>query len=266
MTGSPGGSDDQQRAGEADSGYRHGDREQQPAQQFPPPAYPPQPAARGTSGPIVAVVVGAVVVVVLVIGVAIGSVVGGRGDGSVPTQVPEPAAYSMRTITDACDLVDLEPLAGWASTPLPDPAHEEAPGSGDLGSLHCTVHYSNSPGDEFPMNTAGMRVRAEVVDGSATREYDHCRRTTADLAGNGSEVTSGEFSEIGTRGYWQFEADNFGGIVDARYSMCVWDDAAAVQVQIDISREKASPAVGRDQLDPVARSQVRKVLDALRQN
>ncbi|NUP26889.1 MAG: hypothetical protein HOQ44_09380 [Nocardia sp.] len=233
-----------------------------PAHQLPAPA---GFECRTASALIVAGVVG-VAVVVLVIGVAIGSVVGGRGEGSAPAPAPEPATYSVRAITDACDLVDLEPLTGWASAPLLDPAHEEDPGSGDVGSLLCNVHYTSSPGDEFPMNTAGMRVRAEVVDGSAAREYDRCKRTTADLADNGSAVTSGEFGGTGTRGYWQFEADDFGGIVDARYSVCVWDGSAAVQVQIDLSREKAAPAVRRDELDPVARSQARKVLDALRQN
>jgi hypothetical protein len=104
------------------------------------------------------------------------------------------------------------------------------------------------------------------MDGSAARKYDHCRRTTADLADNGSEVTSGEFTGIGTRGYWQFEADNFGGIVDAGYVVCVWDGGVAVQVEIGLSREKDSPVVGRDELDSVARSQARKVLGGLRQN
>lgn len=116
------------------------------------------------------------------------------------------------------------------------------------------------------MNTAAMRVWADVVDGSAARKYDHCTRTTAELADSGSEVTSGEFTGIGTRGYWQFEADNFGGIVDAEYGVCVLDGGVAVQVQIELSREKDSPAVGRDELDTVARAQARKVLDGLRQN
>jgi hypothetical protein len=97
-------------------------------------------------------------------------------------------------------------------------------------------------------------------------KYDHCTRTTAELADSGSEVTSGEFTGIGTRGYWQFEADNFGGVVDAEYGVCVWDGGVAVQVQIELSREKDSPAVGRDELDSVARAQARKVLDGLRQN
>lgn len=226
---------------------------------------PSQPTGRGTPAPIVAAAVGAAAIVVPAIGVVVGMVVGGRDHGGVPAADPGPATYSMRAITDACDLVDLTPLTRWASTPHRDPTHEQTPAAGNFGSLHCSASYGNSPGDTFPMNTATMRVRADVVDGSAARKYDHCKRTAAELADKGSEVTSGEFTGIGTRGYWQFEADNFGGIVDAGYVVCVWDGGVAVQVQIHLSREKVSPAVGRDELDSVARSQARKVLDGLRQ-
>ncbi|WP_328389478.1 hypothetical protein [Nocardia sp. NBC_00416] len=246
-------------------GYQQGGQGYRPQQQLPPTAYPPRPTGRGTSGLIVAGAVGAAVVVLL-IGVVVGVILGGRDDEIVATAGPEPATYSMRGVTDACDLVDPTPLTRWASTPRPDPAHEQTPASGNFGNLQCSVYYDNSTGDEFPMNTAAMRVWADVVDGSAARKYDHCTRTTAELADSGSEVTSGEFTGIGTRGYWQFEADNFGGIVDAEYGVCVLDGGVAVQVQIELSREKDSPAVGRDELDTVARAQARKVLDGLRQN
>lgn len=296
MTGLPHGSDDQPETGETNSpewqhrrpadnrskpdtigppvsrsdsgpghfGYQQGGRGHQHLQQRLPPAYPQQ-AGRGTSGLIVAGAIGAAVLV-LVIGVVAGVLLGGRKGDSVPIASPEPAIYSMKAVTDACDLVDPTPLTRWASTPRPDPVHEQTTASGNSGNLQCSVYYDNSTGDEFPMNTAMMRVRADVTEGSAARKYDHCRRTAAELADQGSEVTSGEFTGIGTRGYWQFEADNFGGIVDAEYGVCVLDGGAAVQVQIGLSREKESPAVGRDELDSVARSQARKVLDGLRQN
>ncbi|WP_280435216.1 hypothetical protein [Nocardia carnea] len=236
-----------------------------PQQQPLPPAYPPPPTGRGTSGPIVVGAVGSAVVV-LVVGVVAGVILGSRNSESVPTATPEPATYSMKAITDACDLVDPTPLTRWASTPRADPVHEETSASGNFGNLQCSVYYDNSTGDEFPMNTAMMRVRADVTNGSAARKYDHCTRTTAELTDDGSEVTSGSFTGIGTRGYWQFEADNFGGIVDAEYGVCILDGGAAVQVQIELSWEKDSPVVGRDELDTVARAQARKVLDGLRQN
>ncbi len=251
-------------SGPAVSGYQQAGREHWPQQSLP-SGYPPHPAGRGTSWLVVIGAVGAVVVV-LVIGVVAGVILGGRNGESVPTALPEPAIYSMQAVTDACDLVDPTPLTRWASTPRSDPVHEQTQASGDFGNLQCSVYYDNSTGDEFPMNTAMMRVRADVVDGSAARKYDHCTRTTAELADDGSEVTSGTFTGIGSRGYWQFEADNFGGIVDAEYGVCVLDGSVAVQVQIGLSREKDSPPVGRDELDSVAKTQARTVLDGLRQN
>ncbi|MGW4330767.1 hypothetical protein ACWEKR_33380 [Nocardia sp. NPDC004573] len=83
------------------------------------------------------------------------------------------------------------------------------------------------------MNTATLSVRADVMDGSDSSTYDHWKRSTADLADDRSVVTSGEFTGIGTQGYRQFEADNFGGIVDAEYVVCVWDGGVAVRVEID---------------------------------
>ncbi|MFD4401508.1 hypothetical protein ACFWPH_01965 [Nocardia sp. NPDC058499] len=236
-----------------------------PQEQLPPPAYPPQPAGRGPSWLILVGAAGAAVVV-LVIGVVAGVILGGRNDDSVPTAIPEPAIYSMKAVTNACDLVDPTPLTRWASTPGLDPVDELTRSSGDFGNLRCSFYYDNSTRDEFPMNTATMRVWADVMDGSAARKYDHCIRTAAELADTGSEVTSGKFTGIGTRGYWQFEADNFGGIVDADYGLCVLDGGVAVRVRIELSLEKDSPAVGRDELDSVARAQARTVLDGLRQN
>ncbi|MFE7741728.1 hypothetical protein [Nocardia sp. NPDC057455] len=247
-------------------GHQHAGRGHWPPQRPLPPAYPTQQAGRSKPGLIVAGVVG-LAVMVLVIGVVIGFVVRDRdSDSAAATAPPGPVTYSMRAITNACDLVDLTPLTRWASAPHGDPAHEETSSSGNFGTLSCDVYYGNSAADTFPMNTATVRVRADVMDGSASRTYDHWKRSTADLADDGSVVTSGEFTGIGTRGYWQFEADNFGGIVDAEYVMCVWDGGVAVRVEIDLSREKEAPVVGRDELDSVARAQARKMLSGLRQN
>lgn len=241
-----------------------------PPRQPLPPADPTRQLGRRKPGFIVAGLVG-LGVMMLAIGVVIGFVVRDRHSDSVSAGTstsapPGPVTYSVRAITDACDLVDLTPLTRWASAPRIAPDHEETSSSGDFGTLSCAVHYGNSAGDAFPMNTATVRVRADVMDGSASRKYDHWKRSAADLAADGSVVTSGEFTGIGTRGYWQFEADNFGGIVDAMYVMCVWDGGVAVRVEIDLSREKDAPVVDRDELDSVARSQTRKVLAGLRQN
>ncbi|MGW4845762.1 hypothetical protein [Nocardia brasiliensis] len=201
----------------------------------------------------------------LVIGVVIGFVASNRdGGGASGTPLPAPAAYSVATTANACDLVDRAVLTKWAAAPRLEPDHTETRISGNVGTLNCNLFYGNAPGDKFPMNTAALRVRADIAAGSGARTYEHCKRSTADLADAGSEVTSGEFTGLGTQGYWQFEADNFGGIVDAKYVVCVWDGEAAVKIDIDLSREKAAPEIGRDELDSVARSQARKVLDGLR--
>ncbi len=206
----------------------------------------------------------------LSIGVAIGFVAKGRDSFGMPTDASPttrqgPITYSMSGITNACDLVDPTPLTKWASAPRLDPDQEKTPQSGTFGVLRCSVYYGNSAGDRFPMNLAEISVRADVTDGSAARRYDYWKRTAADLADDGSVVASGEFTGVGTQGYWQFEADNFGGIVDSKHFVCVWDGGVAVQVTIDLSREKESPAVDRDELDAVARSQARKILDGLQQ-
>ncbi|MEU6827526.1 hypothetical protein ABZ894_02635 [Nocardia beijingensis] len=298
MTGAAHESDDQMRAADADSpaqqpdsldgrqvpdsdvyshmpappsghpvtGHQHAGGGQWRPQQSLPTAAPTRQVGRSKPVLIVAGVVG-LGVIVLVVGVVIGFTVRARDSDTASAMVPPgPATYSMRAVTNACDLVDLTPLTRWASAPYLDPKHEETSSSGDFGTLSCDVHYGNSTGDTFPMNTATLRVRADVMNGPASRTYDHWKRSAVDLADDGSLVTSGEFTGIGTQGYWQFEDDNFGGIVDARYVMCVWDGGVAVRVEIDLSREKEAPVVGRDELDAVARSQARKVLAGLRQN
>ncbi|MGV9539851.1 hypothetical protein [Nocardia beijingensis] len=248
------------------TGHQHAGGGHWPPQQPLPTAAPTQRVGRSKPVLIVAGLVG-LGVIVLVLGVVIGFTMRAQDSDTASAIVPPgPVTYSMRAVTNACDLVDLTPLTRWASAPHLDPTHEETPSSGDFGTLSCNLHYGNSTGDTFPMNTATVRVRADVMNGSASRTYDHWKRSAADLADDGSVVTSGEFTGIGTQGYWQFEDDNFGGIVDARYVMCVWDGGVAVRVEIDLSREKEAPVVGRDELDSVARSQTRKVLAGLRQN
>ncbi|WP_141692042.1 hypothetical protein [Nocardia brasiliensis] len=220
-------------------------------------------AADGKPLLIVAGAVGAGLLLVIV--VVIGFVASNRDRGGISgTPVPVPATYSVAATANACDLVDRAVLTKWAAAPRLEPDHTETRNSGRSGTLNCTLFYGNAPGDKFPMNTAALRVRADVVAGSGARTYEHCKRSTADLADTGSEVTSGEFTGIGTQGYWQFEADNFGGIVDAKFVVCVWEGEAAVKVDLALSREKAAPEIGRDELDSVARSQARKVLDGLR--
>ncbi|MBF6223204.1 hypothetical protein IU479_34580 [Nocardia abscessus] len=49
------------------------------------------------------------------------------------------------------------------------------------------------------------------------------------------------------------------------YVVCVQDGNVSVRVRISLTREKDSPVVRRDELDSIARSQVRRTLDGLRE-
>ncbi|MFQ6396139.1 hypothetical protein ACLMAJ_22030 [Nocardia sp. KC 131] len=226
------------------------------------PPYPPPPTGSGKTGLIVAGVVG--LVVVLGIGVAIGISIGGDGDSdSTARQGAGPGTYSINGITNACDLVDPTPLTKWSATPRDAPNHQETPPSAyDSGGLKCDVGYTSSTGDEFPMNRARLSVEAEFTDGTAPPFYDHWKHSDTVTAEPGS--VSGEVTGIGGQGYWHFEVT--GNLVaEMAYVVCVQDGNVSVRVKIALTREKGSPAVGRDELDSIARPQVRRALDGLRE-
>ncbi|WP_330255964.1 hypothetical protein OG874_16220 [Nocardia sp. NBC_00565] len=205
--------------------------------------------------------------VVLGIGVAIGVVVRGgsesAGASATARQAGGPGTYSMNGITNACDLVDPTPLTKWSSTPKSVPEHRETrPSAHDSGGLKCNVGYASSTTDEFPMNRAGMSVEAEFTDGTAPPFYDHWKHAGIATPGPGS--VSGEVTGIGSQGYWYSEVT--GNLVaEMAYVVCVQDGNVSARVKIALTREKGSPVVSRDELDSIARPQLRRALDGLRE-
>ncbi|MFI6957239.1 hypothetical protein ACIBJI_27695 [Nocardia sp. NPDC050408] len=228
-------------------------------------SYPP-PSTGSRTALIVAGVLG--LVVVLGLGVVIGIVVGG-GDsssesaGASATARWETGTYSMNAITNACDLVDPTPLTKWSPTPKGAPEHRERrPTAYESGSLKCDAGYTSATAGEFPMNKAGMSVEAEFTNGAAPPFYDHWKH--ADVATPEAESASGEVTGIGNQGYWYSEVR--GNLVaNMAYIVCVQDGNVSVRVKISLTREQGSPAVRREELDSIARSQVRRTLDGLRE-
>ncbi|RDI53940.1 hypothetical protein [Nocardia mexicana] len=227
------------------------------------PQFPPPSTGGRRTGPIIAGVLG--LVVLLGLGVVIGIVVGGRDDessGSAGTARPEADAYSMKAVTNACDLVDPTPLTKWSPTPKGPAEHEESrPSVYGSGGLKCDVGYTSATGGEFPMNKAGMRAEAQFTDGAAPPFYDHWKH--ADVLTPEPGSASGEIRGLGNQAYWYSEIT--GDLVaNMAHAVCVQDGNVSVRVQISLTREKGSPVVQRDELDFIARSQVRRILEGLR--
>ncbi|MGY1940743.1 hypothetical protein [Nocardia gipuzkoensis] len=231
----------------------------------PSPSYTP-PSSNGRTGLIIAGALG--LVVMLGLGVVIGIVVGGGGRssdsaGASATARPETGAYSMNGITNACDLVDPTPLAKWSPTPKGAPEHKETrPTAYGSGSLKCDAEYTSATVGEFSMNKAAMSVEAEFTNGAAAPFYDHWKH--ADVETPRAESDFGAVTGIGNQGYWYSEVR--GNLVaNMTYVVCVQDGNVSVRVRISLTREKDSPVVRRDELDSIARSQVRRTLDGLRE-
>ncbi|WP_063047336.1 hypothetical protein [Nocardia pseudovaccinii] len=228
--------------------------------------YPPPSTGSGRTVLVIAGVLG--LVVVLGLGVAIGVVVG-RGDSSSESAVVsatarrETGTYSMNAITNACDLVDPTPLTKWSPTSKGAPEHRETrPTAYGSGGLKCDAGYTSATAGEFPMNAAGMSVEAEFTNGAAPPFYDHWKH--ADVATPEAASASGAVTGIGNQGYWYSEVR--GNLVaNMAYVVCVQDGNVSVRVKISLTREQGSPAVRRDELDSIARSQVRRTLDGLRE-
>ncbi|WP_181721686.1 hypothetical protein [Nocardia gipuzkoensis] len=203
--------------------------------------------------------------VMLGLGVVIGIVVGRSSEsaGVSATARPETGAYSMNGITNACDLVDPTPLTKWSPTPKGAPEHKETrPTAYGSGSLKCDAEYTSATVGEFSMNKAAMSVEAEFTNGAAAPFYDHWKH--ADVETPGAESDSGAVTGIGNQGYWYSEVR--GNLVaNMTYVVCVQDGNVSVRVRISLTREKDSPVVRRDELDSIARSQVRRTLDGLRE-
>ncbi|MBB5917923.1 hypothetical protein BJY24_006835 [Nocardia transvalensis] len=197
-------------------------------------------------------------------GVAV-AVLAGCGDGGEVSGTAVAAGspiYSMDAVTDACALVDPAPLAKWSSTPKGAPEHEETrPSAYDAGGLKCEIGYTNSTTDRFPMNRARMIVEAKFTNGSAPPFYDHWKHADTATPGPGEE--SGEIRGLGTQAHWHSEIT--GDLVkEMSHAVTVQDGNVSVRAKVGLTREKGSPVVSRDELDSVARAQVRRVLGALR--
>ncbi|MGY1945110.1 hypothetical protein [Nocardia asiatica] len=231
----------------------------------PAPSYPSPPTRTRRTVLIIAGVLG--LVVMLALGVVIGIVFSGGDHSSdftgASATAGETRTYSMDTITNACDLVDATPLTKWSPTPKGTPKHEVTrPSAYASGSLQCDAEYTSATVDKFSLNKAAMSVEAEFTSGTAPPFYDHWKH--ADVATPAPESESGDVIGIGEQGYWYSEVR--GDLVaDMTYVVCVQDGNVSVRVRISLTREKGSPAVRRDELDSIARSQASRALDGLRE-
>lgn len=221
-------------------------------------------------------------VTVLGVGVAIGfSVGGGSSTGSSsngagpastsasPSQVPStttapPSApagkYSMKAITDACDLLDPTPLTKWSATPTP-PTHQETPPNGGYGGgLTCTLKYtSTSATDGVTVDEAGIGVLVQFTSAGAPPEYDNWNHAKGAQPG----WSAGTVPGLGARNYWLGTAGPTptpGG----SYFVGVQDGNVSVEVQVAVHRATGEDPPKLDDLSTIAQSQIRTVLDRLK--
>jgi len=237
-----------------------------------PPAAPPGGAK---AGPIVVAAIG--LVTVLVVGVAIGFLVsGGSSTQAVPTSIPAassrvptttsaphstppPGKYSMKAITNACDLLDPTPLTKWSATPT-TPVHQELPPDGGYGgALTCNLNYtSTSPTDGVTTDQAGIGVSAEFTSAGEPPGYDQWNAAVQ------PGWSKGTIPGLGARNYWFGIADTApspGG----SYYVRVQDSNVSVEVQVAVLRARGEDPPKLDDLAAIAQSQVRAVLDRLKQ-
>jgi hypothetical protein len=174
-----------------------------------------------------------------------------------------PGIYSMDAITNACDLVDPSPLTKWSSTPKDAPQHHETrPADHGIGVLSCAIRYtSTSTVDKVTTNEAGISLQVEFTNAGAAPTYDHWRQQ--DTAATGSGLASGEVTGIGAQGYWRSAAGDSTVSTGTSYTVCVQDSNVSVRVMAAVLRAKGEPPGSMDELESIARSQVRLALDGL---
>ncbi|MFF3566636.1 hypothetical protein ACFYXQ_02525 [Nocardia jiangxiensis] len=214
------------------------------------------PSNSGRTGWIIGGIVAAVVV--LGIGVGVGAL-GARSSEKAGNAVAETPIYSMDGINDACGSVDTAPLKRWSSTPSRPPEHrEDRPGPDGGGSLSCRIGYST---DGDPLQEARILVDVDFTNGSAPPYYDHWEQRETGKIGSG--LSSGKVTGLGSEGYWHSEVS--GDLVtDTSYIVCVLADNVSVHVELQFVRDRDVSQVSSADLDPIARAQVRRTLDALR--
>ena len=242
------------------------------------PAMPPQPmppAAGKKTGVIVAAVIG----LVAGIGIGAGTVAIASSDSSTPTastRTPPIAtttttsesaeedprsegAYSMDSVTNACDIVDPTLLHRWGpTTPRIGPENLET----RPRWLACDVSFADpSLVDEFATNESGMNFEAEFTEGEATPAYDDWKRRDTDTTG--SNLAFGEVTGIGSQGYWFSErADSLMNAVS--YTVAVEDSNVSVKVRISLNRGDGEPPVTWEEMDEVAKAEVQLALEGLK--
>lgn len=238
----------------------------------PPSGYPPP--GRSTRG--LVVIAAVALAAVLGVGIAVGIALSGdSSDEAVPASTPAspsevpstttaplsapPGKYSMKSIADACDLIDPKPLTKWSATPTA-PVHREDPPSGGYGGgLTCDVRYtSTSPTDGVTTDEAGISVLAEFTSAGEPPEYDNFQN-----AGAAQGWSTGTIPGLGAHNYWRGLA-----VTDpapaATYVVAVQDSNVSVQVQVAVHRAPGEPPLKLSDLSAIARSQTRTVLDRLK--
>jgi hypothetical protein len=235
-------------------------------------------AGGSKAGPIVVAAVG--LVTVLVVGVAIGFSVGGgssTGAGAAsnpasPSRVPitapssaTPSApsgmYSMTAIANACDLLDPTPLMKWSATPIPPTHREDPPSGGYGGGLTCSLKYtSTSPTDGVTTDEAGIGVRVDFTSAGEPPAYDQWNSTGAAQQG----WSTGTIPGLGNRNYWRGIAVTDPG-PGASYFVGVQDSNVSVEVQVAVHRAHGEDPLKLDDLSAIGQSQVRTVLERLKQ-
>ncbi|WP_132117280.1 hypothetical protein [Actinocrispum wychmicini] len=163
----------------------------------------------------------------------------------------------MRTITNACDLLDPKPLMKWSSTPTP-PVHREDPPS---GGLTCDLKYtSTSPTDGVTTDEAGIGILVEFTSANEPPEYDKWNNTGAAQQG----WSTGTIPGLGTRNSWRgISVTN--PAPGASYIVGVQDSNVSMQVQVAVHRAPGEGPLKLDELSAIAQSQARTVLDRLKQ-
>ncbi|MFI9388062.1 hypothetical protein [Kutzneria sp. NPDC052558] len=243
---------------------------------YPPPVAPPRRPGGSRTGLVVATAVG--LVAVLGVGVVIGLAVSGGGSSTgaapastpaSPSQVPPatttarpsapPGPYSMKTIANACDLIDPTPLTKWSSTPT-SPTHQELPPSdGYGGALTCNLDYTNtSPVDGVTTDEAGIGVSVEFTSAGQPPGYDQWNDTAQ------PGWSTGTIPGLGARNRWRGIAgtDPSPG---ANYVIAVQDANVSVKVQVAVLRARGEAPPKLDDLSAIGESQMRAVLDRLKQ-
>ena len=238
---------------------------------YPGTGYQPAPAPPGRGGTTGLVIAG-------VIGLAAGIGIGIGGMAIAANDDPEPSAsnapidtasttstggpdhqsrYSMSSVTNACDLIDPTLLHQWSATPEGAPVNRETRPS----SLSCTAKFSTpSTVTTYQNNNAEIQFEAEFVEDGAAATYDSWKRHDTHTTGAG--LSSGEVTGIGAKGYWHSEVDDT--LSMQQYFVGVQDGNVVARVRIILWLADDEPAVSREDLDKVARSEVRMALDGLR--